>query len=110
MGEVLTGVVRLLVQAVLLVAGLVVALSLFVAGALLVVVFGLRLLWARVTGRPVTMAFGAGVDPASAWRRYKGWQTRAAGAAAARPGHPGRRLPAQDVQDVEPKEPGGPQR
>ncbi len=107
MNDLIAGVLRLMLQAALLIAGLVVAAGLIVAVAVLAVVFGVRLLWAKLTGRPV-LAFGLGVDPAASWRRYRTWQQ----AATARPGAPGRgRRPGdppdaitQDIEDVEPKD------
>jgi|JI6StandDraft_1071083.scaffolds.fasta_scaffold219353_2 hypothetical protein len=45
---------RFVIRLVLLAAGLVFALSLLVAGSLLLLVWGLRRLWARLTGQPVT--------------------------------------------------------
>ena len=103
MGDVMAGLIRLVIQAVLLVAGLVVAASLLVAGLLLASIFGLRLLWARLTGRPV-VAFGVGMDPAAGWRRYRAWQARGTTKPTAHGARPGVRLPPQDVEDVEPKE------
>ena len=104
MGDVMASLLRLVMQAVLLVAGLAVAASLLVAGFLLATVFGLRLLWARLTGRPM-VAFGMGVDPAAGWRRYRAWQARSTARPGPRGPRPGTRLPRQDVEDVEPKEP-----
>lgn len=65
-------------KAVLLVAGLVIFLSFLTAAALLAGVWGLRALWARITGRPVT-PWVMGVDPRNAWRAAagKGWRRAA---------------------------------
>jgi fatty acid desaturase len=108
--DLIGGLVRLLLQAALLVMGLVVAVSLLLAFAVLAVVFGLRLLWARVTGRPFVLRFGSmGVDPAASWRRYQGWQQRTARRTPQPPGTPAAsRTPGaitQDIEDVEPKDP-----
>ena len=68
-------VVGWVLKAVLLVAGLVIFLSFLTAAALLAAVWGLRALWARITGRPVT-PWVMGVDPRNAWRAAagKGWR------------------------------------
>lgn len=112
--DLIGGLVRLLLQAALLMAGLVVAAGIFLAVAVLAVVFGLRVLWARITGRPV-IAFGMGIDPSGSWRRYRDWQQQATrrgprGAAGA-PGTNGDdaggargRDGAPDVEDVQIKE------
>lgn len=114
-GDFVAGLVRLMLQLALLAAGLVVAAGLVLAAAVLAVVFGLRLLWARLTGRPVILRFGGmGVDPAATWRRYRSWQqeaTRPRGRAAPQtaPGEPPPFSPpgaiTQDVEDVQPKTP-----
>ncbi|KQP21965.1 hypothetical protein ASF43_24235 [Pseudorhodoferax sp. Leaf267] len=106
MGDVIGGLVRLVLQVVLLLAGLVVAAGIFVAVAVLAVVFGLRVLWARITGKPV-IAFGMGIDPSQSWRRYRDWQQQATrrgprGAPGADTG--ARAEPSQDVEDVQIKE------
>lgn len=109
MNDLIAGLLRLLLQLALLAAGLVVAASILVAFAVLAVVFGLRLLWARITGRPVT-AFGLGIDPTGSWRRYRSWQqtttTRRAPRGAADDSPPGARTrdASQDVEDVQIKE------
>ncbi|MFT3719802.1 hypothetical protein [Pseudorhodoferax sp.] len=117
MGDFVAGLVRLMLQLALLAAGLAVAAGLVLVACVLAVVFGLRLLWARLTGRPVVVRFGGmGVDPAASWRRYRDWQqqaTRPRGAAAARAeraeGAPSPYSPpgaiTQDVEDVEAKAP-----
>ena len=49
----MAGLTRWLIRAVLLAAGLVLFLSLFVAAMVLALAWGLRAAWARLTGRPV---------------------------------------------------------
>lgn len=113
MGDFVAGLVRLLLQLALLAAGMVFALGLMLVAAVLAVVFGLRLLWAKLTGRPVIVRFGGmGVDPAASWRRYRDWQqqaTRPRGAAARAEDEPSPYSPpgalTQDVEDVEAKQP-----
>ncbi|MGP1628298.1 MAG: hypothetical protein ACTS8S_01530 [Giesbergeria sp.] len=76
MNRVLAWVLR----AVVLVAGLVVFLSLLTAVLVLACLWGLRMLWARITGRPVT-PWVMGVDPRAAWRATAsrtGWGQRPA--------------------------------
>ena len=97
---------RLVLQVVLLMAGLVVAAGIFVAVAVLAVVFGLRVLWARITGKPV-IAFGMGIDPSGSWRRYRDWQqqaTRRGPRAAPGAESSGPRDAKPDVEDVQVKE------
>ncbi len=107
MNDLIAGVLRLLLQAALLMAGLVVAAGLIVAVALLALVFGVRLLWAKLTGRPV-LVFGLGVDPTATWRRYRSWQQAATARSdtrgtVRRPGDaPG--AITQEIEDVEPKD------
>lgn len=78
MDNLLTRLLGFVLKAVLLVAGLVVFLSFLTAAALLAAVWGLRALWARITGRPVT-PWVMGVDPRNAWRAAasKGWRRSA---------------------------------
>lgn len=114
-GDFVGGLVRLLLQLALLAAGMVFALGLMLVAAVLALVFGLRLLWGKLTGRPVIVRFGGmGVDPAASWRRYRDWQQQATrprgGATAERaadepsPFSPPGAI-TQDVEDVEAKQP-----
>lgn len=113
-GDFVGGLVRLLLQLALLAAGMVFAVGLMLVAAVLALVFGLRLLWGKLTGRPVIVRFGGmGVDPAASWRRYRDWQqqaTRPRGAAAERaedepsPFSPPGAI-TQEVEDVEVKQP-----
>jgi hypothetical protein len=113
-GDFVAGLLRLVLQVALLVAGLAVAAGLVLVACVLALLFGLRLLWARLTGRPVVVRFGGmGIDPADSWRRYRTWQQRttrapapgaATDSAAPSPYSPPGAL-TQDVQDVEVKTP-----
>lgn len=98
-------VVAWVLKAVLLVAGLVFALSLLVALLVLALAWGLRALWARLTGRPVT-PWVMRVDPRTAWSRMRpqagAWAEAASGGASGR-----RRPELADVTDVEPRAPRG---
>lgn len=90
-----------LLRVVLLVAGLLFAASLVVVALLLVALWGLRYLWAKLTGQPV-LPLVMRVDPRGGFNRmYRARQQKASaeGSAAAAPGRPA------DVTDVEPKLP-----
>ncbi|MDD2545486.1 MAG: hypothetical protein PHI55_04290 [Burkholderiaceae bacterium] len=111
MKDVLTGLVRVLLKTVLMLAGLLVFVSLLAATLLLLGLWGLRALWARLTGRPVT-PWVLRVDPRQAFRAAR--QGGAAGGASApdvdgaAPGLLARRGPsvpgAFEVTDVEPRD------
>jgi len=62
-------VLNFLVRLVLVAVGLVFAASLALAVMILLAVWSLRMLWARLTGRPVT-PFVMRVDPRSGFRRF----------------------------------------
>ncbi len=101
-------VLKFLLQMVLLAGGLVFAAGLAVLFMGLMLLAGLRLAWARITGRPIT-PFVFHVDPRAGFNRfYRGPRTAAAtppnGGGAVAPGR--RVLPgAGDISDVEPKVP-----
>ena len=113
MNDFAAGLVRWMVKAVLFVAGVVLFLSLLAAALLLALVWGIRALWARLSGRPVvpwTMRF----DPRQSWSTVYRSQSqkstaRASSAEAYSPTKPGRRmhlLPgADEVVDVQPRAP-----
>lgn len=58
---------RWAVRAVLVLAGLVFFLSLLALGVVLAGVWGMRALWARLTGRPVRSWASMRVDPRAGW-------------------------------------------
>ncbi len=120
MDDVLTRLLGFVLKAVLLVAGLVVFLSLLTAAMLLAALWGLRALWARITGRPIT-PWVMGVDPRAAWRTAagQGWRRGASGQGSQR-GEPDTPVPPQtgaagplmrplpgteEVTDVKPRPP-----
>ncbi len=124
MNDVVAGLIRLLVRVALVAAGLVMFLSLLLAALVLALSWGLRAVWARVTGRPV-MPWVMRMDPRSGWSAvYRNGQARWGGAAASCAGaaadgpRPGARtssvrthvLPGADevVTDVQPRAPGAP--
>ena len=71
MDAVLARLLGFVLRVVLLMAGLVVFISLLAAALLLAALWGLRALWARITGKPV-MPWVMGVDPRAAWRTAAG--------------------------------------
>ena len=66
MNDVVTGVIRWVLRLVVLAMGVLFFLSLLAAAAVLAVVWGLRTLWARLTGRPVT-PWAMRMDPRTGW-------------------------------------------
>lgn len=116
MNDVLTGLARFVVRLLLLVVGLLFFLSLLAAALVLALVWGVRAVWARITGRPIT-PWTVRIDPRAGWssvyRSGARW-SRTEGASPtppeARPQPPVhlRPLPgADEVTDVQPREPGG---
>ncbi len=90
-------VLNLILRAVLLVAGLVAALSLGAATIVVLALWGVRAAWGRLTGRPVAA-------PMMRWRRAGSRATPPPRPAPAwAPVAPGRRGGPADVTDVEPK-------
>jgi hypothetical protein len=104
----IAAVIRLVLRAVLLLMALVFIASLLLAATLLLAVWGVRRLWARLTGRPVS-PWVFRVDPRAQWNRFYHAADRwPRGSTRFGPGAAASRRP-QDVQDVEIKEqPGGP--
>lgn len=64
----MAGLTRWLIRAVLLVAGLVLFFSLLAVALGLAMAWGLRAVWARLTGQPV-VPWTMRVDPRSGWSR-----------------------------------------
>lgn len=96
-------VFRVILRLVLLVAGLLFAASLALAVLVLLAFWGLRMVWARLTGQPVT-PFVMRVDPRGGFNRmYRGASARPASEPG--PSEPVRRRQIADVTDVEVKEP-----
>jgi hypothetical protein len=94
---------KLILRLVLLAAGLVVAFCLLVAAGALLAVWGMRMGWARLTGRPVT-PFIFRVNPRAGFGRvYRG--TAPTGAPAQAEAAGSGRKPIADITDVVPKEP-----
>ena len=126
MADFIALLIRWTFRAVLLLLGAVVFLVVLALGLVLAVVWGLRALWARLTGRPVA-PWVMPLDPRAGWRTvYQRGQTRRTPASAATgadvtdvtevretPGEwPesqfGRILPGEadmDITDVQPREP-----
>ena len=108
MNELLATVVSWTLRVVVVLAGLVFFASLLVVAAIAALLWGARMLWAKLTGKPV-VPFAFKMNPASGWttvyRSTARW-TAANGsggndrAAASAPG----RAAVIDVTDVEPRE------
>ena len=101
MNDVVTGVIRWGLRLVVLAMGVLFFLSLLAAAAVLAVVWGLRALWARLTGRPVT-PWAMRMDPRTGWstvyRSTARWTAQ-------RPEQPRRDdRDVTDVTDVVPRE------
>ena len=101
MNDVVTGVIRWVLRLVVLAMGVLFFLSLLAAAAVLAVVWGLRALWARLTGRPVT-PWVMRMDPRTGWstvyRSTARWTAQ-------RPEQPRRDdRDVTDVTDVVPRE------
>jgi flagellar biosynthesis protein FlhB len=93
--------VNLLFRAVLVIAGLVFALSLLVVMIMLLAVWSLRALWCKLTGQRVN-PFVMRMNPQAGFDRvFRPDQSRAAGGASGPPNKPSRRV--DNVTDVEPK-------
>lgn len=111
MNDLMAGLTRWLIRAVLLVAGLVLFLSLLVAAMVLALAWGLRAVWARLTGQPV-VPWRMRMDPRNGWStvyrssaRWTAPRTDAATGADASDSRRGGVLPgAGDVTDVQPRE------
>ena len=96
-------VFRFILRLFLLVAGLLFAASLALAVLVLLAFWGLRMLWARLTGQPVT-PFVMRIDPRGGFNRmYRGGPARPVNEPG--PPEPARRREIADVTDVEVKEP-----
>lgn len=83
MNDFAAGLTRLVVRAILLAAGLVLFLSLLAVALVLALTWGLRALWARLTGRPI-VPWTMRVDPRSGWSTV--YRSSARWNPAARPG------------------------
>lgn len=111
MNNLVSGLVRFAVRALVLAMGLVVFLSLLAAALVLGLAWAARATWARLTGRPMS-PWVMRVDPrtgfSAAMRSRAQWGAARHPDAAAEPAAPSRRggvLPgAVEVTDVEPRE------
>ena len=95
--------VTFLLRLVLLAAGLVFAASLAAVVMLVVALWGIRYVWARLTGRPVS-PFIVRIDPRAGFTRMYRRAGQGTAATQAQPVRPDRREIC-DVTDVEPKPP-----
>ncbi|MGF6212421.1 hypothetical protein [Comamonas sp. 4034] len=107
MNELLATVVSWTLRVVVVLAGLVFFASLLVVAAIAALLWGARMLWAKLTGKPV-VPFAFKMNPASGWttvyRSTARW-TANGGSSGDRPAAsaPGRAA-VIDVTDVEPRE------
>ena len=96
---------RHILRLVLLGAGLLLAASLLFAGVLFMLLWGLRAVWAGLTGRPV-MPFVMRIEPRGAFSHVFRTRQGIRPAAATRgPVAPARRESLADVEDVAAKQP-----
>jgi hypothetical protein len=98
-----TGVVRFLVRAVVLAMGLVFVASLLLVVVALALLWGLRALWAKLTGQPMS-PWVMRVDPAAGWNRASRAASRWQPAAKPDPGRSEMGRDLADVTDVQAKE------
>jgi len=106
LNDFVAGLIRWTLRLFVVVVGLVFFVCLLAMVAVLALAWGLRSLWARLTGRPVTL-WVMRMDPREGWstvyRSTARWT--AARGAADEPGARARELPgAREVVDVEPRE------
>ncbi len=111
MNDLIATVVRWTIRLLVVAAGLVFVASLFIVAAIAALLWGGRMLWAKLTGKPVT-PFAFRMSPASGWttvyRNTARWTANAgqradAGDAARGNGMRGAAITA-DVTDVEARE------
>ncbi len=106
MNELLATVVSWTLRLAVVLAGLVFFMSLLLVGAIAALLWGARMLWAKLTGKPV-MPFVFKMNPASGWttvyRSTARWTAKKGPAADAKDTS-GSRLSVLDVTDVEPRE------
>lgn len=115
MNDFFADVLRLLLRLVLVAVGFVFFLSLLAAALVLALVWGLRAVWARLTGRPIT-PWTTRIDPRAGWSTVYRSSTRwrATGAASGGADEAPSSVPvhlrplpgADEVTDVQPREPG----
>lgn len=110
LNDLVAGLIRWTLRLVVVVVGLVFFVCLLAMVAMLAVAWGLRSVWARLTGRPVT-PWVMRMDPRDGWstvyRSTARWTARnqAPAEEPAAPGARARELPgAREVVDVEPRE------
>lgn len=104
LNELLATVVGWTLRVVVVLAGLVFFASLLVVAAIGALLWGARMLWAKLTGKPV-VPFAFKMNPASGWttvyRSTARWTAQGRSGSAAAPAS---RPAVIDVTDVEPRE------
>jgi hypothetical protein len=101
LNELVRSVFGLILRVGLLIAGLVFFLSLLAAASLLLMVWLLRALWARLTGQPVT-SWAFKMNRQAMWNRF--YRAPGQGPMSGAGQGPSARRDDSDVIDVEPKE------
>ena len=104
MADFVTCVVRVLVRIVVLAMGLVFAASLLLVVMALAGLWGLRALWAKLTGQPMT-PWVMRVNPSSGWQQASRAASRWQVAPKPPAGRSGTVNNAADITDVKAKEP-----
>lgn len=90
-----------LLRVLLVLAGLIFAASLIVVMAAMLLVWGIRALWLKLTGQPV-MPFAMRMHPRAGFDQVFRQGHRGENSGVSEPAKPSRRVP-HDVTDVEPK-------
>ncbi|MDA8519766.1 hypothetical protein [Acidovorax sp. NCPPB 4044] len=110
MNDFLAGVIRWIVRLAVVAVGAVFFLCLLVAVALLAAVWGVRSVWARLTGQPVT-PWAMRMDPRNGWSTvYRSTARWSAAASQGQPAEHGIRRSAElpgargEVVDVQPRD------
>ncbi len=103
MADFVTSMVRFLVRVLVLAMGLVFAASLLLVVVALAIVWGLRALWAKLTGQPMT-PWVMRVNPSAGWSRASQAASRWQPAAKQPKGHTNTGRDLADVTDVQAKE------
>ena len=104
MNELLATVVSWTLRLAVVLAGLVFFMSLLLVGAIAALLWGARMLWAKLTGKPV-MPFAFKMNPASGWTTVYQSTARWTAKGSSSERAAGNTRPAViDVTDVEPRE------
>lgn len=110
LNDLLSGVARFVLRLIVIAGGVVVFLSVLAAAMLLALIWGVRALWARLTGQPV-MPWAMKMDPRNGWStvyrstaRWSAPRERAGDESESRMRGTGMLRPSPDVTDVQARE------